>query len=107
VSVNTTPDNLWEGTCGATTAHPLHAGHKHFHDLTSMESNKVKLNAAGNLISLEVFEDGDNKKYLKQLMTLQHLQATKGVAEKLLLATKELREKNKILKTIRKSGTGC
>jgi hypothetical protein len=38
---------------------------------TSVESIKVKLNEVGNLISLKVFEDGDNKKYMKHLMTLQ------------------------------------
>jgi hypothetical protein len=38
-------------------------------------------------------------------MTLQHLQAAKGVKEKLLLATKELTEKNKILRTLCKLHT--
>jgi hypothetical protein len=38
-------------------------------------------------------------------MTLQHLQTTKGVEEKLLLATKELGERNKIPKTLCKSRT--
>ncbi len=74
---------------------------------TSMptESIKVKLTATGYLICLEVFEDRDYKMYLKQLIILQRLQATKGVEEKLLLATEELKEKNKILKTLRKSHT--
>jgi hypothetical protein len=54
---------------------------------------------------VEVFEDEDNNKYPKHLMTIQHLQATKGAAEKLLLATKESGEKNKILKMHCKPGT--
>ncbi len=70
---------------------------------TSVESIKVKLNEVGNLISLKVFEDGDNKKYMKHLMTLQWLMATK---EKLLLVTRELVEKNKNLKTLCKLHTG-
>ncbi len=69
---------------------------------TSTKSIKVKLKAAGDLICLEVFEDGDNNKYLKHLMTLQCLQATKGVEEKLLLLKRELGNKNKILKALRK-----
>ncbi len=69
---------------------------------TLTESIRVNLNFAGNLICLVFFEDRDNKKYLKRLMTLQHLQATKGVEEKLLLATRELGDKNKILKVLPK-----
>jgi hypothetical protein len=73
---------------------------------TLAESIKVEPNAADKLICLEVFEDGDNKKYMKHLMTLQQLMATKGVEEKLLLTTRELAEKNKILKALHKSHTG-
>jgi hypothetical protein len=66
---------------------------------------KVKLNATGNEICLEVFEDVDNKKYLKHLMTLQHLQATKGMEKKLLIASRELVNKNKILNALCKLHT--
>jgi hypothetical protein len=70
---------------------------------TLIESIKVKLNGAGNLICLEVFEEGDNSKYLKLLMTIQQLQARMGhVEEKQLLATRELGEKNKILEVLHK-----
>jgi hypothetical protein len=72
---------------------------------TSTESIKVRLNVVGDLICLDVFEDGDNNMYLKHLMTLHHLQSTKGVEEKLLLATKELTEKNKILEMLCKLHT--
>jgi hypothetical protein len=39
-------------------------------------------------------------------MTLQHLQAMKGVEERLILITRELGDKNKILKALCKLCTG-
>jgi hypothetical protein len=75
MSINTTPDNL-KGT---------HYKKEHVAQLppipyvpvtsilktsTLTELIKVKLNTGGNLIHLEVFEDRDDKKYLKHLMTL-------------------------------------
>ncbi len=73
---------------------------------TSIELIWIKLNMVGYPIFLEVFEDRYNEKYLKYLMTLQCLIVTEGVEEKLLLATRELQDKNKILKALRKLCTG-
>jgi hypothetical protein len=73
---------------------------------TSTELIKNKLNVAGDLIRLEGFEDGDKKKYVKHLMTLQHLQATKGLEEKLALVMRKLGDKNMILKVLRKLHIG-
>jgi hypothetical protein len=105
ISINTTPKDLKDTDC--KKGHVVQWPPTPYVPVTSIlktstltESIKVKLNAASNLICLEVFEDGDKETYLRNLMTLQHLQATKGVEEKLLLARRELVDKNKILKVL-------
>jgi hypothetical protein len=105
MSINTTPDDLKDTNCekghvAQWPPIPYVLVTSTLKTSTLMESIKVKLNMAGNLIRLGIFEDGDTKKYLKHLMIHQHLQATKGVEERLLLLTRELGDKNKILKVL-------
>jgi hypothetical protein len=110
MSIKSTPENLKDTDCkkgyvAQQPPIPYMPVTSLLKTSTSAELIKVKLIAAGNLICLEVFEDGNHNRYLKHLMTLQQLMATKGVEEKLLLATRELGDKNKILKTLRKLRT--
>ncbi len=83
MSVNKTPDNLKDTNCGKGLLAqwpPIP-----YVPVTSIlttsaltELIKVKLNAAGDLICLEVSEEGDNKKYQKYLMTLPASTSYKG-----------------------------
>ena len=95
-----------EGICGATATHPLHTSHQHFQDFHIDRIDQGQVERGGQLICLEVFEDGDNKKYVKHLMTLQCPQAMEGVKEMLLLVTRELGNKKQILKALCKLRTG-
>jgi hypothetical protein len=69
MSINTTPNNLKDTGCknGHVAQHPpipFVPVTSILKTSTSMESIKVKLDAASDLICLEVFENRDNKKYL-------------------------------------------
>jgi hypothetical protein len=110
MSINSTPNNLKDTNCkkghvAQWPPIPYLPVTSILKTSTSTESLKVKLNTAGNLICMEVIKDRDNKKYMKHLMTIQRLQGTKGVDEKLLLTMRELVDKNKILKALSKLRT--
>jgi hypothetical protein len=57
------------------------------HSSLSTKSIKVTL-ASGNLMCLEVYNEGDNEKYLKHIMALNCQQKDKGPERQLLEATK-------------------